>query len=39
MLVDIGVGYFVFVNLPDKQAAKEVAGYISIQSLAAAQVE
>ena len=32
MLVGIGVGYFVFVNFPDKQAAKEVAGYISIMS-------
>ena len=39
MLVGIGVSYFVFVNFPDKQAAKEVVGYISIQSLAAAQVE
>ena len=32
MLVGIGVGYFIFVQFPDKQAAKEIAGYISILS-------
>ena len=32
MLVGIGIGYVVCVQVPDQQAAKEVAGYISILS-------
>src|SRR5574337_599097 len=32
MLVGIGIGYIVFVQVPDKQAAKDIAGYISIAS-------
>lgn len=32
MLVGIGIGYFIFISFPDKAAAKEMVGYISIIS-------
>ncbi|MBS0294298.1 MAG: hypothetical protein JSS01_17455, partial [Proteobacteria bacterium] len=32
MLLGIAIGYFVFIEFPDKQSAKSVAGYISIIS-------
>src|ERR1700677_5082548 len=32
MIVGIIVGYMIFVQFPDKQAAKEIAGYISIMT-------
>jgi Na+/H+-dicarboxylate symporter len=32
MLIGIGVGYMVFTSFPDKKAATEIAGYISLVS-------
>jgi Na+/H+-dicarboxylate symporter len=32
MIVGIIIGYMIFVQFPDKQAAKEIAGYISIMT-------
>src|SRR5471030_2315897 len=32
MLLGIGIGYMIYTNFPDKKAATEIAGYISIMS-------
>ena len=32
MVVGIIVGYMIFTNFPDKKAAAQIAGYISIMS-------
>ncbi|MBN3761836.1 dicarboxylate/amino acid:cation symporter [Burkholderia sp. Ac-20365] len=32
MLVGIGIGYMIYTNFPDKKAATEIAGYISLVS-------
>jgi len=32
MLVGIGIGYMIYANFPDKKAATEIAGYISLVS-------
>ncbi|MBS0608056.1 MAG: cation:dicarboxylase symporter family transporter, partial [Proteobacteria bacterium] len=32
MVIGIVIGYFVFIEFPDKQSAKNIAGYISIIS-------
>ena len=32
MVIGIVIGFMIFVNFPDKKAATQVAGYISIMS-------
>ena len=32
MVIGIVIGYMIFINFPDKKAATQIAGYISIMS-------